>query len=142
MLMPPGLKTTAVEVSEDSEEEQEEAGEDASSPTDAGEEAEAEESAEADDVKDEPSTQEGGRRVVRPTIMGTLVARSPEDPLVRAVFERNAPAAKNLIALGADVNVLDKQTDTTALMQAVTNGDAGLVSALIGAGADVNIDRK
>lgn len=144
LLMPPVMKPAAAEVADASEEE--ESGDvvgDASCPADAGEESkageEAEESAESDDVKDEPSAQEGERRVVRPAIMGMVIVRTPDDPLVKAVFEHNAPAAKNLIALGADVNVLDKQTDTTALMQAVTGGDAEMVSALIGAGADVNM---
>ncbi|HVF66698.1 MAG TPA: ankyrin repeat domain-containing protein [Pyrinomonadaceae bacterium] len=143
ILLTPGMKPAAAEEAE--EEEGEEAGDEASCPTDAGEESKAVEeaksgeSAESDETTDEPSTQEEGTRVVRPAIMGMVAVRKPENPLVKAVFEHNVPAAKNLIALGADVNVLDKATDTTALMQAVTNGDAEMVSALISAGADVNM---
>lgn len=146
LLMPPVMKPVTPEAADASEEE--ESGDvvgDASCPADAGEEsktiteAEVEASAESDEVKDGPSAQEGERRVARPAIMGMVVVKAPENPLVKAVFEHNAPAAKNLIALGADVNVLDKQTDTTALMQAAAGGDAEMVSALIGAGADVNM---
>jgi hypothetical protein len=86
-----------------------------------------------------PLRPEGETQTPRPPMMGMVMMIRPDDPLVRAVYERDTPAAKNLIALGADVNVLDKSTHTTALMRAVSNNDDEMVSALISAGADVNM---
>jgi Ankyrin repeats (3 copies)/Ankyrin repeat len=70
---------------------------------------------------------------------GVMIMVEPKDPLVRAAFTDDLPAAKNLIALGADVNVLDLEARTTALIQAALHGNAELVSALLSAGADVNM---
>jgi hypothetical protein len=77
----------------------------------------------------------GPRRVM----MGMVVRIRPEDPVVRAVYDHDARALKRLLALGADVNVLDKATHTTALIEAVSNNDAETVSTLLSAGADVNM---
>jgi ankyrin repeat protein len=86
-----------------------------------------------------PLRPENDPRTTMTVTMGMIAVIRPDDPLVRAVAERDTRAAKNLIALGADVNVLDKSAHTTALMQAVSNNDAEMVSALIAAGADVNM---
>lgn len=69
---------------------------------------------------------------------GLMIMIQPSDPVVTAAFTNDLPAAKNLIALGADVNVLDRDAHTTALIQAALHGNAEMVSALLGAGADVN----
>ena len=136
---------------EETEEDSEEAGEDASCPTDASDASKSAETkqeaskqeesksgeAEGQEITELPLRPEGGGR--RLVTMGLVVRISPEDPLVKAIYERDARAAKNLIALGANVNVLDKEAHTTALIESVMNGDAELVSALLGAGADVNM---
>jgi len=145
MLMLPGTRPAQTEVAEEAEEEEEEeeADDKASCPTAAGEEskpAEEEEASASGESTESPSAQEDEPRVVRAVaVMGSMRIRIPENPLVRAVFEGNTRAAKNLIVLGADVNVLDKAADMTALMQAVSHNDKELVSALITAGANVNM---
>jgi hypothetical protein len=94
---------------------------------------------------DVEQAQANGEQSLRPEgvgplrMMGMVVSIRPEDPLVRAIYDRDARAAKNLIALGADVNVLDKAVHTTALIEAVSNNDAEMASALVSAGADVNM---
>jgi hypothetical protein len=76
---------------------------------------------------------------VRAVVMGGAMIVSPKDPLVKAAFEDDLKAVKELLAVGVGVNVVDKDTDTTALAQAVEHGDAEMVLALLGAGADVNL---
>jgi hypothetical protein len=141
----PGTKPAKTEEAEEADEEGEEEADDnnASCATTAGEEskaAEEEASSSSNEITELPLGQEGETRVVRvEAVMGAVAMRIPENPLVKAVFERDTRAAKNLIALGADVNVLDKEADTTALMQAVSHNDAEMVSLLLSAGADVNM---
>ena len=134
------------------EEEEAEADEGASCATEASDESKSDESKAGESKQDESKQgeskseaaegqevslrPEGGRRLA---VMGMVRVVTPEDPLVKAVYERDTRAAKNLIALGANVNVLDKGAQTTALIQAVSNGDAEIVSELISAGADVNM---
>ena len=141
MLLPNGIKPAQAEEADEPEEEEEEAADNGSSPTTAGEESKPGEGMiSSKEIAELPLMQEGELRPVRRlAVMGAVSVRIPENPLVKAVFERNAPAAKNLIALGADVNVLDKAADTTALIQAVSHNDAEIVSLLISAGADVNM---
>lgn len=138
ILLPPGMKPASTGAAEESEAEtEEEAADNASCPTDAAEESKAAEgvTVSSEEIAELPLT----RPVRRLVVMGEVAIRLPENPLVKAVFEGNAQAAKNLIALGADVNVLDKAADTTALIQAVEHNDAETVSALLSAGADVNM---
>jgi hypothetical protein len=139
----PGTRPAKTEeAGEADEEEKEEAGDsNASCATTAGEESKAaEEEASSNELTELPSAQEGEPRAGRVTmVMGAISVRIPENPLVKAVFNQDKRAAKNLIALGADVNVLDKEADTTALMQAVSHNDAEMVSLLLSAGADVNM---
>jgi hypothetical protein len=142
ILLPPGMKPARAEESGESEESEDEAGGgDASRPTGAGGESKpAEEAAESREITELPLAEEAKPLLVRRfAMMGSVSIRIPENPLVKAVFEHNAAAAKNLIALGADVNVLDKGANTTALIEAVSNNDAEMVSALLSAGADVNM---
>lgn len=142
MLVLPGMRPAQIEVAKEAEEEEEEEAEDknASCPTTAGDESKPAEESASVEITEVPLSQEGEPVVVRRiAVMGAVAIRVPKNPLVKAVFEGNARAAKNLIALGADVNVLDKEADTTALIQAVSHNEAEIVSALITAGADVNM---
>jgi hypothetical protein len=91
---------------------------------------------EAQETGEQSLRPEGGRRLA---MMGMVVSIRPEDPVVRAVYDHDARALKKLIALGADVNVLDKAARTTALIEAVSNNDAEMVSMLMSAGAGVNM---
>jgi hypothetical protein len=134
----------AEEVEED--EAQVETNEGASCSTIVGDASKSDESKPDESKPDAEEAQETGEQSLRPeggsrriVTMGVVVRIRPEDPLVRAIYDRDARAAKNLIALGADVNVLDKAAHTTALIEAVSNNDAEMVSALVSAGADVNM---
>jgi ankyrin repeat protein len=73
------------------------------------------------------------------TTMG-IVAFSPEptEPLVVAAAKNDLVAVRQLLATGADVNVLDKETDMTALAEAVSNGNREIVQALLWVGAEAN----
>lgn len=143
LALPAAKPAETQEAAEANEEEaEEEAGEGASCAATEGEESKPSEAEEAsDETAEADSAQDGERPVVvrNLSVMGAVMIRIPENPLVKAVFENNVPAAKNLIALGADVNVLDKEANTTALIQAVQHNDADMVSALLSAGADVNM---
>ena len=68
---------------------------------------------------------------------GGIGLPSPEDPLVRAAQEDNLENVESLIA-GADVNLRDKRSNTTALEHAVINGNREMVQLLLSRGADVN----
>lgn len=144
----PGMKPARIVETAEEEEEQEADDGNAPRPTGEGEVSKpAEASSSPEEITEAPLAlevetpeQEGETRVETLVVTtGAVMIRIPENPLVKAVFERDARAAKHLIALGADVNVLDKEADTTALMQAVSNNDAEMVSALLSAGADVNM---
>ncbi|MDQ3744079.1 MAG: ankyrin repeat domain-containing protein [Acidobacteriota bacterium] len=98
---------------------------------------------EAPGQQEAPGRQEaqgpGGERMVRLVTMGGPMIVLPKEPLVQAASDGDLKAVKQLLALGADANVLDKATHTTALAEAVGQGSAEIVSALIEAGADVNL---
>lgn len=98
---------------------------------------------EAQGQQEAPGQQEaqgpGEERQVRAAVMGGSMIVLPKEPLVQAASDGDLKAVKQLLALGADVNVLDKATHTTALAEAVGQGKAEIVSALIDAGADVNL---
>lgn len=72
-------------------------------------------------------------------VNGGAVIVLPKDPLVLAAFHDDLKAVRELLVSGADVNVVDNDTDTTALAQAVEHGDAEMVRALMGSGAVVNL---
>lgn len=74
------------------------------------------------------------------TVMGGVMAVmiSADDPLVKAASENDLAMVKELIAMGVDTNRRDKNTDSTALDEAVANGNREMVRALLDAGADVN----
>jgi hypothetical protein len=75
-------------------------------------------------------------------IMGGGMLVMPVDVLVNAAARDELGKVKELLAAGLDVNILDADTDTTALMEAVDNGNQEMVVVLLNAGADVNAKNK
>ncbi len=75
-------------------------------------------------------------------MVGAIGFIEPNDPLVKAAFKDDIAAVRQLIASGVDVNAIDKDADTTALMQAVEHGNGEMVQTLLGAGADINLKNK
>ena len=71
--------------------------------------------------------------------MGACVVISPRDQLVNAAMLEDLSAVKKLLAAGADVNIVDKEIDSTALSEAVKHGNREMVRVLLKAGADVNL---
>lgn len=72
-------------------------------------------------------------------IMGAIaIAVEPSEPLVKAAHDNDLAAVKKLLASGADADVLDKATDSTALAQAASNDNREMVLALLHAGAEIN----
>ncbi|MBA3804424.1 MAG: ankyrin repeat domain-containing protein [Acidobacteria bacterium] len=69
---------------------------------------------------------------------GAMVIITANEPLVVAALENDLAAVKELIAAGVDINLRDKGTDTTALDEAVKNGNRQMVRALLDAGAEIN----
>lgn len=74
--------------------------------------------------------------------MGVVAFVEPGDALVKAAFKDDVAAVRQLIAAGVDVNTIDKDADTTALMQAVEHGNSEMMQALLGAGADASLKNK
>jgi hypothetical protein len=70
--------------------------------------------------------------------MGVVGFVEPQDVFVKAAFNDDLAAVKELIASGVDVNVKDEAIDSTALMQAVSHGNHEMVRLLLSAGARVN----
>lgn len=70
--------------------------------------------------------------------VGGAMVSVPDEPLVKASFENDPQAVKDLLASGVDVNRRDKSIGATALDEAVENGNREIVQALLDAGADVN----
>lgn len=74
--------------------------------------------------------------------MSGAIAILPSEPLLKAVVEEDVAALRELIAYGANVNVLDTGYDSTALDEAVSRGNEEMVRILLQAGADVNLKNK
>jgi hypothetical protein len=72
-----------------------------------------------------------------PALMGDVVMLEPNMPLVRAAWENNLAAVRELLVKGADVNG-GEDPFGTALMQAVVHGNKEMVHVLLWAGADVH----
>lgn len=69
---------------------------------------------------------------------GAIVVITATEPLVVAALENNLASVKELIAAGVDINLRDESTDTTALDEAVKNGNRQMVRTLLDAGAEIN----
>jgi hypothetical protein len=69
---------------------------------------------------------------------GAVAYIAPENPFVRAAQEDNLEALAALIA-GMNVNLRDKQSNTTALEHAVRNANREMVQLLLASGATVNL---
>ncbi len=69
-------------------------------------------------------------------VSGGAMIATPTHPFVKAAFEDNLEELSTLIA-GIDVNLRDEATGTTALDQAVDNGNREMVELLLSRGADV-----
>jgi len=69
--------------------------------------------------------------------MGAVAIAGPGHPFVKAAQEDDIETMQALIA-ETDVNVRDKDTDSSALDQAVQNGNHEIVQLLISHGANVN----
>lgn len=74
--------------------------------------------------------------------MGGGMIVLPVDVLVNAASQNEMAKVKELLAMGVDVDTVDAETDTTALMEAVDNGNHEMVLALLDAGADPNRKNK
>ncbi|HEX8651661.1 MAG TPA: ankyrin repeat domain-containing protein [Pyrinomonadaceae bacterium] len=71
-------------------------------------------------------------------VMGAIAIAVPAEPLIKAAWENNLTAVKELLGIRVDnVNTVTEYY-STALAQAVANGNLEMVSALLLAGADVN----
>ena len=71
-------------------------------------------------------------------MVGGMMMLPPEEPLVKAAYEENLQAVKDLLASGVDVNKRDKHTNSNALDEAVEHGNREIVEALLNGGANVN----
>jgi uncharacterized protein len=69
---------------------------------------------------------------------GVVAFSSPEEPLVKAAYQDDLEAVRQLVFSSPDINVRDKTTHMTALEQAVENGNLEMVHTLLLAGAWVN----
>jgi hypothetical protein len=72
-------------------------------------------------------------------MLSGVVVVMPDTPLVNAIWNEKLDDVRALLAEGVDVNLLDKNTNSTALGEAVGAGNLDLVRMLLGAGADVNM---
>ncbi|HEX8651084.1 MAG TPA: ankyrin repeat domain-containing protein [Pyrinomonadaceae bacterium] len=71
--------------------------------------------------------------------MGIVDIVEPSVPLVKAAFDNDMAALKELIDAGADVNAIDELYQASALMMAVAGGNLEMVQLLLWAGAEVNV---
>lgn len=73
-------------------------------------------------------------------VMGIVVVSvEPEHPLVKAAYHDDLEAVKKILLFDdADINVVDKAVQLTALSQAVSNGNREIVRELLSRGANVN----
>lgn len=85
----------------------------------------------------EASVEIEGSAVVEVSSGGSVAYVAPADPFVRAAQEDNLEELTALIA-GANVNLRDEQSGTTALEHAVKNANQEMVKLLLQSGANVN----
>lgn len=74
--------------------------------------------------------------------MGIVAVVEPREPLVKAAYNDDLAAVKELLASGADVDVLDKAIDSTALAMAASHDNREMMLVLLHAGAEVNKQNK
>jgi hypothetical protein len=76
-------------------------------------------------------------------IMGGAMVIVPDTPLINAIWEigddNDLTEVKNLLAIGVDINVVDKSANTTAVGEAVVSGKLELLQMFLNAGADANV---
>ena len=75
---------------------------------------------------------------VETSVLGGISFSIPEEPLVKAAYQDDLEAVRQLIFSAPDINVRDKVTHMTALDQAVENSNGEMVHTLLLAGAWVN----
>jgi ankyrin repeat protein len=75
---------------------------------------------------------------VENSIQGGISFSTPQEPLVKAAYENDLHAVRELISTSPDLNVRDKATQMTALEQAVENSNDEVVHTLLLAGAWTN----
>ncbi len=80
---------------------------------------------------------ESGQSTAWTTTAGAVAIARPTHPFVTAAFDDNLEGLTSLLS-GADVNVVDETTGTTALDHAVDNGNREMVELLLARGANVN----
>lgn len=71
-------------------------------------------------------------------LMGVVSITVPRVPIIAAAARNDLEAVRYLINAGVLVNLVDEDTDTTALSQAVQNNNLKMVQVLLAAGAEVN----
>jgi hypothetical protein len=76
-------------------------------------------------------------------VMGGAIVIVPDTPLINAIWsvedDNDLTEVRKLLAIGVDVNVVDKRANTTALGEAVVSGKLELIQMLLNAGADANV---
>lgn len=77
-------------------------------------------------------------RVRTIAVMGAMIVRQPESPLIKAAFSNDLDALVELIPTTIDINASDKATNTSALAYAVANNNLEMVEVLISAGGRPN----
>jgi ankyrin repeat protein len=87
-----------------------------------------------------PDIQEGEVVVEQHVRMtgGAVSVRLPQHPLVEAAYRDDLATVKELLFSGTDANIFDETTQTTALDQAVENGNREMVQLLLRSRANVN----
>lgn len=76
--------------------------------------------------------------IIESSVQGGAMVIVPDTPLIKAIWDDDLDAVRNLLAEGVDVNLLDENTRSTALAEAVASGNLELVRTLLNAGADPN----
>lgn len=69
---------------------------------------------------------------------GVVVMRTPSHPLIAAAYKNDLDALKQQLFAGADADMIDRITSSTALDYAVENNNREMMQLLISARADVN----
>jgi ankyrin repeat protein len=71
-------------------------------------------------------------------VMGGIGMREPDHPLIKAAFKNDLNAVVGLIPTAVDINLSDKNTNTSALAYAIENNNREMIKALLAAGANAN----